>query len=100
TNSAYWGSLNGPDEVVVRPLPKSFDRLRELNRGRVDVYDGITSDNLRSLLQSGRLILQRDPFSILYLGFNMQHPVMAEAQVRQAAALAVNRSALVEDHFL
>lgn len=100
TNSDYWGSLNGPDEVVVRPLPKSFDRLRELNRGEVDVYDGITADSLRSLLQAGRLILQRDPFSVLYLGFNMAHPVMADDDVRQAAALAINRQALVEDYFL
>ena len=100
TNSDYWGSLNGPEEVVVRSLSKSFDRLRELNRGEVDVYDGITSDNLRSLLQAGRLILQRDPFSILYLGFNMEHPVMAEENVRQAAALAINRPALVDSHFL
>ncbi|MGO1522582.1 MAG: ABC transporter substrate-binding protein [Nesterenkonia sp.] len=99
-NSDYWGSLNGPDEVVVRPLPKSFDRLRELNRGTVDVYDGITAKSLRSLLQAGRLILQRDPFSILYLGFNMSHPVMADDDVRRAAAMAINRTALVEDHFL
>ena len=99
-NPDYWGSRGGPTEVVVRPLPKSFDRLRELNRGEVDVYDGITADNLRSLVQSGRLILQRDPFSILYLGFNVEHPVMAEAEVRQAAARAVNRTALVESHFL
>lgn len=96
----YWGSAGGPEQVVVRPLPKSFDRLRELNRGEVDVYDGITADNLRSLVQSGRLLMQRDPFSVLYLGFNMDHPVMGEDLVRQAAARAVNRPALVENYFL
>lgn len=99
-NPDYWGGRNGPQEVVIRPLPKSFDRLRELNRGEIDVYDGITADNLRSLVQSGRLILQRDPFSILYLGFNSEHPVMADDAVRQAAAHAVDRTALVEAHFL
>lgn len=96
----YWGSSDGPEQVLVRPLPKSFDRLRELNRGEVDVYDGITADNLRSLVQSGRLLMQRDPFSILYLGFNLDHPVMGEDLVRQAAARAVNRPELVENHFL
>lgn len=66
-NSDYWDGAEGPEQVVVRPFPRSFDRLRELNRGEVDVYDGITADNLRSLVQSGRLLMQRDPFSVLYL---------------------------------
>ncbi|WP_300345425.1 ABC transporter substrate-binding protein [Nesterenkonia sp.] len=96
----YWGDLSGPEQVVVRPLPRSFDRLRELNRGQADVYDGITADNLRSLVQAGRLILQRDPFSILYMGFNVEHPIMADAQIREAAARAINRESLAAEFFL
>ncbi|WP_120006031.1 ABC transporter substrate-binding protein [Nesterenkonia muleiensis] len=96
----YWDAAEGPAEVTIRPLPKSFDRLRELQRGQADVYDLITADNLRSLVQSGRLILQRDPFSVLYMGFNLDHPVMSDVLVRQAAARAVNRPELVENIFL
>ena len=96
----YWDSAEGPAEVIIRALPKSFDRLRELQRGQADVYDLITSDNLRSLVQSGRLILQRDPFSVLYMGFNLDHPVMSDGLVRQAAARAVNRPQLVDSLFL
>lgn len=99
-NSDHWDGAEGPEQVVVRPFPRSFDRLRELNRGEVDVYDGITADNLRSLVQSGRLLMQRDPFSVLYLGFNLNHPVIADETVRQAAALAINRPGLVENYFL
>ena len=91
---------SAPEKVMVTAVPRSFDRLRDLQRGRVDVYDYITADNLRPLVQSGRLILQRDPFSILYLGFNLDHPVMAQAEVREAAARAVDRSGLVERFFL
>lgn len=96
----YWQTVQGPEAVTVRALPRSFDRLRELNRGTVDVYDGITADNLRSLVQSGRLLLQRDPFSVLYLGFNLDHPVMADKEIREAAAYAINRNALVDSLFL
>ncbi|WP_150460019.1 ABC transporter substrate-binding protein [Nesterenkonia ebinurensis] len=96
----YWETNEGPAEVVVRALPKTFDRLRELQRGQVDVYDFITADNLRTLVQSGRLILQRDPFSVLYMGFNLSHPVMSDFIIRQAAARAINRPQLVEDYFL
>lgn len=96
----YWNDATGAEEVVVRALPKSFDRLRELQRGRLDVYDCITADNLRPLVQAGRLILQRDPFSVLYLGFNLGHPVMSDPDIRQAAAHAVNRTPLVQNLFL
>lgn len=106
----YWNGGNAaaaelpeesaPEQVVVAAVPRSFDRLRDLQRGRIDVYDYITADNLRPLVQSGRLILQRDPFSILYLGFNLDHPVMAQSEVREAAARAVDRSGLVDRFFL
>lgn len=96
----YWDTAEGPSQVVVRPLPRSFDRLRELQRGQADIYDLITAENLRSLVQSGRMILQRDPFSVLYMGFNLDHPVMSDITVREAAARAVNRPQLVERFFL
>ncbi|MDO5492007.1 MAG: ABC transporter substrate-binding protein [Nesterenkonia sp.] len=96
----YWGPAPEVGTVTVRSLPRSFDRLRELRRGQLDVYDYITADNLRPLVQSGRLILQRDPFSVLYVGFNMDHPVMEDLRVRQAAAHAVDRTALIERFFL
>lgn len=96
----YWGGAPEIPAVTVRSLPRSFDRLRELQRGRLDVYDFITADNLRPLVQSGRLILQRDPFSVLYLGFNLEHPVMEDVRVRQAAAHAIDRTALVDRFFL
>lgn len=51
-------------------------------------------------MQSGRLILQRDPFSVLYLGFNLDHPVMGDPEVREAAARAINLTTLVESYFL
>ena len=96
----YWDGAPAAERVIVRTLPRSFDRLRELQRGEIDVYDYITADNLRSLVQAGRLILQRDPFSVLYLGFNLDHPVMGDAEVREAAARAIDLNALVETYFL
>ncbi|GAB3843541.1 ABC transporter substrate-binding protein [Nesterenkonia populi] len=96
----YWGESPAAATVTVRALGKSFDRLRELNRGRLDVYDHITADNLRPLVQAGRLILQRDPFSILYLGLNLEHPVIGQHEVREAIARSVRRSALIESLLL
>ena len=96
----YWNSSPEVEQVTVRSLPRSFDRLRELQRGTLDVYDYVTPDNLRTLVQSGRMFLQRDPFSVLYLGFNLDHPVMSDPLVREAIARAVDRASLVRNHFL
>ncbi|WP_022873176.1 ABC transporter substrate-binding protein [Nesterenkonia alba] len=96
----YWGAAPAVGSVTVRPIARSFDRLRELTRGRIDVYDHITADNLRPLVQAGRIILQRDPFSVLYLGFNLEHPIMGDHEIREAAARAIHRPSLVEDLFL
>lgn len=96
----HWNGAPQAEQVTVRSIPRSFDRLRELQRGALDVYDYVTADTLRQLVQSGRMFLQRDPFSVLYLGFNLDHPVMSEPLIREAVARAVNRGALVENHFL
>ncbi|GAA3287961.1 ABC transporter substrate-binding protein [Nesterenkonia halobia] len=96
----HWDGAPQVPAVTVRTLPRAFDRLRELQRGAVDVYDYITADTLRPLVQSGRLILQRDPFSVLYLGFNLDHPVMSDVRIREAVAHAVDRDSLVQQHFL
>lgn len=96
----HWDGAPPASAITVRTLPRAFDRLRELQRGAVDVYDYITADTLRPLVQSGRLILQRDPFSVLYLGFNLDHPVMSDVRIREAVAHAVDRDGLVQQHFL
>lgn len=96
----HWNGAPQAEQVTVRSIPRSFDRLRELQRGALDVYDYVTADTLRQLVQSGRMFLQRDPFSVLYLGFNLDHPVMSEPLIREAVARAVNRGALVQNHFL
>ena len=96
----YWNGSPEVEQVTVRSLPRSFDRLRELQRGALDVYEYVTPDNLRTLVQSGRMFLQRDPFSVLYLGFNLDHPVMSDPLVREAIARAVDRGSLGRNHFL
>ena len=96
----YWGDAPAVQAVTVRSIPRSFDRLRELQRGTLDVYDYLTADSLQTLVQSGRLILQRDPFSILYLGFNLEHSAIQDDDLREGIALAIDRGQLTERYFL
>ncbi|MGO1885224.1 MAG: ABC transporter substrate-binding protein [Citricoccus sp.] len=88
----------GPVHLAV--VSGARQRLRELRRGRLDAFDYVTPATLRPLVQGGAQVLQRDPFSVLYLGMNVQHPVLGQLYVRQAAAHAIDRRALAEQHFL
>lgn len=91
-------SAVGPVQLAV--VSGARQRLRELRRGRLDAFDYVTPATLRPLVQGGAQVLQRDPFSVLYLGMNLQHPILGQLYVRQAAAHAIDRRALAEEHFL
>ncbi|MFC7402709.1 ABC transporter substrate-binding protein [Citricoccus sp. GCM10030269] len=91
-------SIIGPVELSV--VAGARQRLRELRRGRLDAFDYVTPETLRPLVQGGAQVLQRDPFSVLYLGMNMNHPILSQLYVRQAVAHAVDRRALAQEYFL
>lgn len=88
----------GPVTLSVSPRPE--DRLRDLRRDELDVFDVVTPDLLRPLVQGGAQILQRDPVSVLYLGMNLDHPLLGQLYARQAVAHAVDRNTLVNEQFL
>ncbi|MGM7670032.1 ABC transporter substrate-binding protein [Microbacterium sp. A93] len=88
----------GPVHLAV--ISGARQRLRELRRGRLDAFDYVTPATLRPLVQGGAQVLQRDPFSVLYLGMNMRHPLLGQLYVRRAAAHAIDRRALAEEYFL
>lgn len=88
----------GPVRLEV--IAGARQRLRELRRGRLDAFDYVTPATLRPLVQGGAQVLQRDPFSVLYLGMNVRHPILGQLYVRQAAAHALDRRALAEEFFL
>lgn len=80
---------------------RASTRLRELRRGHADVIDVVAPGQLRPLVEAGTQVLPRDPFSVLYLGFNVDHPLMSSLYLRQAVAFAVDRPRLARsDVFL
>ena len=91
-------SAVGP--VTLSMITGAQQRLRELRRGRLDAFDYVSPSTLRPLVQGGAQVLQRDPFSVLYLGMNTQHPILGQLYVRQAVAHALDRRALAEEYFL
>ncbi|MBD7996883.1 ABC transporter substrate-binding protein [Arthrobacter sp. Sa2CUA1] len=100
SNPQYWGDRGEIHDLVFRTITSPESRLRALKNGEVDGYDLVTVSDVGELARAGMQILQRDPYSVLYLGINQNFPGLDEPKMRQAIAHAVDKPALLEDLFL
>lgn len=96
----YWGDKGKVDRVVFRTIRHPDSRRRALEKGDIDAYDLVTVSNVTPLARKGLPVLQRDPYSVLYLGMNLAYPAMDDIRLRQAAAHAIDRDALLDNLFL
>ncbi len=96
----YWGDPGDIQTVTFRTIAHSNARLRALIRGDIDGYDLVTVDNAAELARQGQQLLQRDPYSVLYLGLNQDFPGVDSLLFRQAVAHAIDKTALIENTFL
>jgi peptide/nickel transport system substrate-binding protein len=96
----YWGPRGqiGHLSFVVYDTPQS--RLQALVAGTIDGYDGVTTENIESLVRKGFQVVRRDPFSVMYLGMNQSVPLLQNDKVRTAIAMAINKDAVVKAYFL
>lgn len=96
----HWRHRTQVGKATFKVMRDPSSRLLALRRGQVAAYDMVTVEELRELVRQGQQVLQRDPFSILYLGVNRANPLLREGKVRQAMAHAVNRQELIEKYFI
>ena len=96
----YWGIPGEIQTVTFRTMSHTDARLRALLSGEIDGYDLVTVDNAAELAREGQQILQRDPYSVLYLGMNQDFPGVDDVLFRQAVAHAIDKQTLIEGRFL
>ncbi|WP_299166641.1 ABC transporter substrate-binding protein [uncultured Arthrobacter sp.] len=96
----YWGAPGEIQTVTFRTIPHTAARLRALLSEEIDGYDFVTVDNAAELAREGQQILQRDPYSVLYLGMNQDFPGVDDVLFRQAVAHAIDKESLIEGRFL
>ncbi len=94
-NPDYWGEQGQVQEVVFRVIDDPTARRQALEAGDIDGYDLVAPADTEALESAGYNIMQRDPFTILYLGFNQQIEELADPLVREAITHAIDREALV-----
>ncbi len=100
SNADYWGDKGqiGTVNFVTYDHPES--RLQALLDGRIDAYDSVTVGNFDDLVKNGQQIIQRDPFSVMYLGINQAVPALLNVKVRQAVEMALDKDTLIRRFFI
>ena len=91
----YWGEQAKVDRVVVRTIADGNARRQALINNEIDGYDLVAPGDIQGLKDDGFQIENRDPFNILYLGFNQAVPALQDFKVRQAIAHAIDKEAVV-----
>jgi peptide/nickel transport system substrate-binding protein len=96
----YWGDRGEVDRVLFTTISNPDSRARALTAGRIDGYDFVSVDSAVDLARNGQQFLQRDPYSVLYLGLNQGFPGVDDVLFRQAVAHAIDKDALIDGRFL
>lgn len=105
----YWGEKAMTDTLVFKWSAESAQRLVELQSGTVDGIDNPGPDDFTTI--EGDAALQLDPrpaLNIMYIGFNNNPQVegfdnaanpLANEKVRQAIAMGIDRSRIVDNFY-
>ena len=83
------------DEIQFHTLSSSDKRYYSLVASKIDACDQVSRNDLAPLVREGYLTPTRDPFSLVYFDFNLEHPVLKNISVRRAIARAVERGTIV-----
>jgi len=100
TNKAYWGDRGQIATINFLAYDHPQTRLQALLDGRIDGYDAVTVGNFDQLVKRGKQIVQRDPFSVMYVGINQDIPVLQNQKVRQAIEMAIDKETLIRRFFI
>ncbi|MFI7742376.1 ABC transporter substrate-binding protein [Kocuria rhizosphaericola] len=98
-NPDYWGELGDIGRLEFRTIAEPELRYVALRLGQVDGYDQVGLDSFAPLAREGVQVLQRDPYSVSYLGINQDVAPLDDPDVRAAIAAAVDRGAIVREHY-
>jgi len=96
----YWGDRGQIATLNFIPFDHPQSRLDALLSGKIDGYDLVTAGTFDSLVKHGMQIVQRDPFSVMYLGINQSVAPLQKLGVRQAIEYAIDKESLIRKFFM
>lgn len=91
-------AVDAPMRVRFRIVPDAIVRALELRKGSADIEVSSLSADMIPVLakQKALAVAERPGTNFAYLGMNMEDPVLAKREVRQALAYATDRESLVK----
>ena len=100
SNKDYWGDKGQIATINFVSYDHPQTRMQALLDGKIDAYDSVTVGNFDQLVKRGKQIIQRDPFSVMYLGMNQAVPALKDLKVRQAIEMALDKDTLIRKFFI
>jgi peptide/nickel transport system substrate-binding protein len=95
---SYWGTLPNIPRVRFAVVPDVTTRALELEKGSADIEsNALSADEVYALRRDPHLVVEHGPGTVLnYIVFNTRDPILRDARVRTAVALAINRPLLIQ----
>jgi peptide/nickel transport system substrate-binding protein len=96
-NPDYFRGAPQIARVRFRVVPDAVVRALELRKGSADLEMSSLSPDMIPVLarQPGLAVTERPGTNFGYLGFNLEDPILAKREVRQALTFATDREALI-----
>jgi len=95
-NPSYWRGKPSIDKIVYRIVPAPNTRLQQLQTGEVDAYFDVDPQLLPQLRAVPGVHVALTPVNDIHvLQFNVRDPILADAQLRRAISLAIDRPQLL-----
>lgn len=96
-NPGYFRGAPAVSRVRFRIVPDAVVRALELRKGAADLeISSLSPDLIPAMARQPHLeVTDRPGTNFVYLGFNLQDPILAKREVRQALAYASDRESLI-----
>ena len=92
---AFWGGVQKPRALIFAISREPNVRVQKLARGECHVAAAIRDVDVSTLSGHPRVkIMKTRALNISYLAFNLQRPLLARREVREALDIAIDRNAL------
>ncbi|MGH7769496.1 MAG: ABC transporter substrate-binding protein [Candidatus Binatia bacterium] len=96
-NPSYWDGPPGLSTIVFKVIPDAIVRVLEFRKGSVDFIQNYFEPDMLPWLakNTGAAILSEQGTIFQYIGMNLEHPILARREVRQALGYAIDREAII-----
>jgi peptide/nickel transport system substrate-binding protein len=91
----YWDGSPKVKTVIFKPVPSEASRAAALISGELDIVPGLPPTLVDRLSSAKGVTIEKVAANRMpYLGMNLENPVLADARIRRAMDMAIDRNAI------